>query len=85
MRLPPQSRLQKTCGLWLRKTHSQNKSFVHCKIHDTLFQAQSTLDVCVRAQNSNANPLMLLASSVDTPIHINRFFCLLCACASSVD
>ena len=31
-----------------------------------------------RATNSNANPLMLLACSVDTPIHINRFH-LLCA------
>ena len=31
---------------------------------------------CARA-NSNANPLMLLVCSVDTPIHINRFH-LLC-------
>ena len=37
-------------------------------------QASSTQDACA---NSNANPLMLLACSVNTPIHAHRFH-LLC-------
>ena len=47
------------------------------------FEAQSTQDAGWDAHtNLNVFPLMLLACSVDTPIHINRSHLLVLRCAS---
>ena len=54
-------------------------SLLHLVEKNKLNMAQSTQDV--RA-NSNIFPLMLLACSVDTPIHINRSHLLVSCCAS---